>query len=516
MSDYDVLVIGAGHNGLACAAYLARAGYHVGVFEQQDVVGGAVVTREIIPGFRFDLGGSVPNSINLAPIIDELKLKEYGYEDVFLDPQFFCPYPDGSHLFLWRDVDRTCESIAALSDHDAEAYRRYARDWQPLLRVIVDAMNHSPSPFNLARTLGGGFLTRVHAPLRMAGLLAKSSAALMQTYFSNPKVRAAINWTGIQSGVGIDEPFGAMTAAWHLTYHLAGMSHARGGAGALTQAMARVITAHGGELHTNCRVAAILSRGKQAAGIRLQDGSTVSAARVVSAIHIRTTLGLLDEAVVPARKKIERLDLGNGSGMAVRLALSELPDYAALPGQPGPQHTALQWICPDLDYARRAHADFLSGRVSTDPLLGAMTFSAADPTLAPPGRHTLFLWGQYYPYELADGRDWDDLREQAADRLLDKLAEYAPNVRSAVIGRFIETPPDLERMFGLHRANITHLPMDARHMFMLRPVPEYSQYHGPLKGLYISGASTHPGGGITGQPGRNTARVILQDLARKP
>jgi phytoene dehydrogenase-like protein len=306
-----------------------------------------------------------------------------------------------------------------------------------------------------------------------------------------------------------------MTAAWHLTYHMAGMSHPRGGAGALTQAMLQMISAHGGEVHTNNRVDQIISRGKQVTGIRLHDGETVSAGKIVSAIHIQTTLGLLGESAGSARRKIDRLDLGNGSGMAVRLAVGELPNYAARPGAAGPQHIAVQWIGPDPDYARRAYADFRAGKVSANPLLAAMTFSAADATLAPRGKHTLFLWGQYFPYRLADGQHWDDLREQAAAQLLDKLVEYAPNMRSAVIDQYIETPLDLERLFGMRRANITHLPMDVQHMFMLRPALEFSQYRGPLNGLYLSGASTHPGGGITGQPGRNAARVILKDFVRE-
>ena len=516
MSDYDVILIGAGHNGLTCAGYLARAGYRVGLFERQPLVGGAVVTQDFFNGFKFDMGGSIPNMVNLAPIIEELELAKYGYSHAFLDPMLFAPYADGSHLMFWRDIEQTCESISAISAQDAEAYRRFARDCMPVMEVINESMNVSPSPLNLARTLGGGFLTRVHSPLSMANMLRLSTAALVERYFSNPKVQAAVNWTGLQSGLGIDEPFGAFATAWYLNHHSFGATHPRGGVGMLTNAMAAMIRAYGGEIHTDCPVETILSRGNRVTGIRLGNGETVSASKVVSAAHIQTTMGLLGETVATrARKKIDALELGNGLGLAVRVALNELPDYTALPGQNGPQHIALQWICPDMDYARRASADHRAGLMSAEPLLMATTISAADPEMAPPGKHTLNLWGQYFPYQLADGKNWEDLREQAAEKLLAKLAEYAPNVRSAVIDKFIDTPMDLERMFGMPRANITHLPMSLPNMFMLRPALELSQYRGPLKGLYLSGASTHPGGGITGQPGRNAAQVILRDFSKK-
>src|SRR5690606_6228178 len=265
----------------------------------------------------------------------------------------------------------------------------------------------------------------------------------------------------------------------------------------------------------------ILTRQGRAAGVETEGGIRISARAVVSGAHIHTTLRLLDQDAIPAqaRRLAERSRIGNGFGMMVRYAMRELPRYNALPSsagnEPGPEHRALQFICPSLDYLERAYADYLAGRPSTDPALIAMTFSAADPTLAPPGHHTLFLWGQYYPYELASGESWDKIAPQVADRMLAKLAEYAPKVRGAVTGHRVEHPLYLERELGLLRGNVMHLEMSIDQMFLLRPAITWGKYRGPIPGLYLTGASTHPGGGIMGAAGRNTARVVLRDLAHK-
>jgi phytoene dehydrogenase-like protein len=220
-----------------------------------------------------------------------------------------------------------------------------------------------------------------------------------------------------------------------------------------------------------------------------------------------------------AEKKnlLKKSRIGNGFGMIVRYAMNELPNYTALPspadGSAGPQHTALQFVCPDLDYLDRSYGDYLAGRPSTEPAVISMTFSAVDPTLAPPGKHTLFLWGQYYPYELASGESWDEIGQREADRMLAKLAEYAPNVSGAVNGQLVEHPLYLERTLGLLRGNVMHLEMSIDQMFMMRPALTMSNYRGPIKGLYLTGASTHPGGGIMGAAGRNAAQVILKDLS---
>lgn len=514
MSDYDAIIVGGGHNGLICAAYLAKAGYSVCVLERQAIAGGAVVTREIIPGYKFDLGGSIVSLLNLTPIVEELELGRYGYQPIFLDPIFFSPYPDGSHLMVWRDVDQTCQSIAAISPADAEAYRRFVRDWQPFLEIIIEAMHEVPSPLNLVGTFGGGLMKQLKRSGKALSHLPRSMAELLQHYFVSPKLQALMAWMGVQSGATLDEPFGAMMGGWFATYHLSGAAHPRGGVGELTQSLVRLIRAQGGEVLTNAEVSEILTNGKQVYGVRLRGGEIISASKVVSAVHIQTTLRLLTPSISSLRKKIERLNLGNGMGMALRLAVSELPRYDSYSATDGIQHTALQLLAPDMHYLRHAHQDYVAGHFSRHPALVAMTFSAIDPTLAPQNKHTLYLWGQYFPYQLAGGVDWDDVRAAAADVMLNKLFEYAPNMRSAIIDQYIETPLDIERLFEMPKANITHLPVTPTHMFFMRPTPGLSQYRGPYQGLYLSGASTHPGGGILGLPGRLAAHAVLHDLSK--
>jgi len=515
MSDYDAIIVGGGHNGLICAAYLAKAGYSVCVLERQPVAGGAVVTQEIVPGYKFDLGGSIVSLLNLTPIVEELELGRYGYQPIFLDPIFFSPYPDGSHLLIWRDVDRTCQSIASISPADAHAYRHFVRDWQPFLEIIIEAMHEVPSPLNLIGTFGSGLMKHLTRSGKALSQLPKSMVELLQHYFVSPKLQALIAWMGVQSGTTLDEPFGAMMGAWFATYHLSGAAHPRGGVGELTQSLVRLIRAQAGEMLTNAEVSEILIKGRQVYGVRLRGGEEISASKVISAVHIQTTLRLLTAFTSPFRKKIERLKLGNGLGMALRLAVSELPHYESYSAD-GIQHIALQLLAPDLQYLRRAHQDYVAGHFSKDPALVAMTFSAIDPTLAPQNKHTLYLWGQYFPYELAGDVSWDEARTEAAKVMLNKLFEYAPNMRSAIIDQYIETPLDIEHLFGMPKANITHLPVTPAHIFFMRPVPGLSQYRGPYQGLYLSGASTHPGGGILGLPGRLAAQVVLHDLSRPP
>ncbi|MCB0124213.1 MAG: NAD(P)/FAD-dependent oxidoreductase [Caldilineaceae bacterium] len=520
MADCDVLFIGAGHNALVCAGYLAQAGYRVILLERRHKVGGAVVTEEIVPGFHFDLGGSAHILIHHTPIVQDLELARYGLEYIDVDPLFFAPFPDGSHITFWKDLDRTCQSIAAIAPQDAEAYYRFIKSWQPLAEGMVNSFLAPPTAGNLIKNLilkTGNNSDRFE---RLSAILRGYGQVLRQT-FHDPRVQAAIGWMAAQSGPPPSEPLSAPFALWQPMYHQSGIRRPRGGSGMLTQALARMIQAHGGAIIAGAPVTRILTERDRAVGAETSGGIRVTSRAVVSGAHIHTTMRLLEDAPVAgqARRLAKQSRIGNGFGMIVRYAMNELPNYRALPspadGTPGEQHRALQFICPSMAYLERAYGDYLGGRPSTDPALIAMTFSAVDPTLAPPNKHTLFLWGQYYPYELANGRTWDEIGQKVADRMLAKLAEYAPNVQDAVIDQLVEHPLFLERELGLLRGNVMHLEMSIDQMFMLRPALTMSNYRGPLKGLYLTGASTHPGGGIMGAAGRNAAQVLLADLQRR-
>ena len=519
MADSDFVVVGAGHNALVCAGYLAKAGHAVHVVERRPVVGGAVVTEEVVTGFKFDLGGSAHILINHTPIVKDLQLAEYGLDYIDLDPLFFAPFPDGSHITIWRDVEQTCESIARVSERDAVAYRDFVKKWTPVAETFVDAFMNPPTLGRLAKSLVFDSMARSERAWETCRDALGSYDALIRRSFHDPRVQAVIGWMAAQSGPPPHEAVSGPLAMWHPLYHQSGMKRPRGGSGMLTQALARMIEAHGGTITIDAPVEEILVEGGRTTGVRCVDGREFRGRNVVSGAHIHTTLGMLSKEVLPAtfRKKVMKRRVGNGFGMVVRFAMEELPNYTALPTPDtcmgGAHHHALQFVCPSMDYLDTAFADYQAGRPSADPALLAMTFSKADPSLAPAGKHTLFLWGQYYPYELANGENWDDIGNREADIMLDRLAAYAPNVKGAVIDRLVETPLFLERELGLLRGNVMHLEMSSDQMFFRRPAYGAHQYRGPVPGLYFTGASTHPGGGIMGAAGRNASQVILADLA---
>jgi phytoene dehydrogenase-like protein len=305
-------------------------------------------------------------------------------------------------------------------------------------------------------------------------------------------------------------------ALWHPLYHVSGMRRPRGGSGMLTQALVHMIEAHGGTVHTSQPVTRILVEGGRAVGVETGGGERLLARRgVISGAHLHTTLRLLDGGAPPAfQQRVAKTRIGNGFGMITRFAVHELPRYAAAPtapGEIGEHHRAMQFICPDLDYLDRAYADFAAGRPSREPGLIVMTWSAVDDTLAPAGKHVMFVWAQYYPYELASGECWDDIADREADRMLEVLRPYAPNItRENEIGRLVETPLFLERELGLLRGNVMHLEMSVDQMFFMRPYLGGSGYKTPVRNLYLTGASSHPGGGIMGAAGRNAAHAILR------
>ncbi len=515
----DIIMIGAGHNALVCAGYLAKAGYSVRVLERRPKVGGAVVTEEHVPGFKFDLGGSAHILIHHTPIIQDLALESYGLHYIDIDPLFYMPFPDGTSITIWKDLEKTIESIAAVDPVDAENYREFVKTWKPMAEASVEAFMHAPTPFNLVKNLGFGSGMGADRWERLSDLI-RGYGQMLRGQFEHEKVPALIAWMAAQSGPPPTEPFSAPFAIWHPMYHESGMKRPRGGSGELTQALRRMIEAHGGEVHTETPVAKIIVEAGRAVGVETADGETFRAGKaVISGAHIYTTMKMLG-ADMPSKAEtlLNKSRIGNGFGMIVRHAMRELPDYIATPsenGAPGPQHRAMQFICPTMSYLDAAYGDYLAGRPSGNPALISMTFSAVDPTLAPDGQHTMFLWGQYYPYEMANGANWDDIEEEIADHMLDTLAQYAPNVKEAVIDRLIETPLYLERELGLLRGNVMHLEMSVDQMFMMRPALTMSNYRAPVKGLYLTGASTHPGGGIMGSAGRNAAQVVLHDLQPK-
>jgi len=508
----DVLIIGGGHNGLVAAGYLAKAGLKVTVLERRAVVGGACVTEEIHPGFHVSSTSYVVSMFR-PQLIRELELERFGYRTIAFDPQFFAPFPDGKHLFIWQDTERTVQEIARFSKRDAEAYRRWGEFWDGLAEIVEPTVLAPPPPIaDLA-----GMFRGPEAEEILRSLLLKSAADLLDEYFESPYVKAALVPGAIAGSLA-----GPMTpgTAFILGHHAFGevngirgaWGYVVGGIGGLTQALARAAEHFGATVLTGASVRRILHRDGRAIGVELEDGHTWEAKALLATTDPhRTFLRLVGRDALPAEfvRGIERFQL-RGAALKVNLALRELPDFTALPGKRGPQHEGLIGLGPTIEYIERAYDDAKHGIPSREPYLEIALQSVVDPTVAPPGQHTCSISIKYAPYQLARGH-WDDLKERYGDTVLDVFARYAPNIREAVIARQVVSPLDMEREFGLTHGDVFHGMILPGQMFSFRPVPGWSQYRTPLKGLYLGGSGAHPGGGILGAPGYNAAQAILED-----
>lgn len=525
-TEYDVAIIGGGHNGLVCAAYLARAGRRVVVLERRHLVGGAAVTEEPWPGFRVSTASYVVSLLQ-EKIVRDLDLPRHGYEVYPLDPAYFTPFPDGRGILIWDEPHRAAEEIARFSRHDADAYLRYSRDLDRLADFVRPLLLQTPpgmEPRSLddvgdAISFGAYLLRHRRIIPEVIDLMTMSVADFLDRYFLDEAVKGALCPGGVIGMWG-----GPMSpgSAYVLLHHRmgdvngirGGWGFVRGGMGGVSEAIAAAAREAGAEIRTTAPVASVDMRNGRANGVLLSDGTWIKARAVASGIHPRTTFfDLVGREHLPGDlvTEIERFRT-RGSSAKVNLALSELPDFLARPGtELDLQHPEFI-ISPSIEYVERAWDDAKLGRPSERPLLDCVIPTTKDRTLAPDGTHILTAFVQYAPYDLAGGRSWDQERDALGDTVVDTIAEYAPNVKQAVIHREVVTPVDLEERFGLLGGNIFQGEMALDQLFSMRPAVQAGAYRTPVRGLYLCGSGTHPGGGVMGAPGHNAARTILRDL----
>ncbi len=528
-NSFDVVLIGSGHNGLITAAYLARAGYRVCVLERQQSIGGAVCTETMFRsdrfpgGFRIDVGSSVHIMIHQTGILEELELDRYGLEYVEMDPIMSYPMPDGNGVIhFFQDVDRTLESIARVAPEDVENYRRFVDYWGKVNRSVFKAFMKPPT----GRGMGWELLKSRIRGEKMFGetgqidgirSVLSSYGKVVEDSFENPWLKTAMIWFAAQSGPTPDMTATADFAGWQAMLHQSGAKHPKGGSGALTQALAKLIEEHGGVIRTGEPVASIEIEEGRARGVLTRSNEWIKADLVVSNAHVQTTMLQLvgrEHLKDSMLQSVENINIGNGFGMVIRCAVEELPRYTASPEDPF-IHNGMQLLAPSRQYLEDAIADYYRKQPPEQPAVLAMTFSKIDPDVAPSGGHTLFAWAQWHPYELRDGGSWDEIREREADKIYEVVCRYAPNMEGKLIERYIQTPLDIERRHGMLRGNVMHLEMTLDQMFMFRPTPELSRYETPIKNLYLSSASCHPGGGVFGAAGYNAAHVILDRFGAK-
>jgi len=522
---YDVIVIGGGHNGLTCAAYLARAGRKVLVLERRHVLGGAAVTEEVFPGFKFSVCSYVVSLLR-PEVIRELDLPRHGMELLPLDGTM-TPMPNGDYLWRVNDHDKTRREIARHSRLDAEAYDEYGKAMVEMGRFAKPIMGMLPpdptslDPRGLLELLGMGKRfrdMRFHDKVNQVQLLTMSAVDFLDQWFETDVLKATMSASGIiGTFLGVRSPGTAYVLLHHYMGEIDGAFRSwglsRGGTGAVSNAIAAAAREFGAEIRTEAAVAQILSKNGRATGVALANGDEIRAKVVVSSVDPNLTfLKFMNERDLPGDfvDGVKRYKYRGSSGK-VNLALDALPNFTCLPGA-GPHLRGAISISPSVDYMERAYDDAKYGKFSQRPYMDMVIPSLTDPSVAPPGKHVMSCFVQYAPYHLRDGV-WDDRQREAfGDAVIDTIAEYAPNIRDIILHRQVLTPLDIEREFGLTEGNIFQGELTLEQLFFLRPVPGYAQYATPIDRLYMCGSATHPGGGIMGAPGRNAATRILKDV----
>ena len=518
---YDAIVIGGGHNGLTAAAYLGRAGRKVLVLERRHIVGGAAVTEEVFPGFHFSVCSYVVSLLR-PEIIRELDLPRHGLEILPLDGTF-TPMPSGDYLWRVNDHAKTRRDIARHSKLDAEAYDEYGKAMVEMARFVKPILNMTPpdpltlDPRELMKLLFLGKRFRALADgdrYNQVQLMTMSAIDFLDQWFETDVLKATMSASGIiGTFLGVRSPGTAYVLLHHYMGEIDGAfrswGFARGGTGAISNAIASAAREAGVEIRTDTSVARIVTRNGQATGVVLTNGDELSAGMVLSSVDPNLTFltfmdakDLPDDFVDDVRRYKYR-----GSSGKVNLALDALPDFTCLPG-PGPHLRGAISISPSVDYMERAYDQAKYGEFSRRPYIDMVIPTLTDPSVAPAGKHILSCFVQYAPYKLAAGT-WDDQREAFGDAVIDTIAEHAPNIRDIILHRQVLTPLDLEREFGLTEGNIFQGELTLEQLFFLRPAPGWAQYATPIKNLWMCGSATHPGGGIMGAPGRNAALKIL-------
>ncbi|MGJ4948220.1 phytoene desaturase family protein [Bradyrhizobium sp. HKCCYLS20291] len=527
MNETDVVIIGAGHNGLTCAAYLAKAGLRVHVVERRKVVGGAAVTEEFHPGFRNSVASYTVSLLN-PQVIADLGLHEHGLEIVERRAQNFLPAPDGRYLLTGEG--RTHDSVARLSGRDAEAIGPFSARLEAIADVLRSFVLRAPpnlvpqfglsairEAFNALGTANTLRALSLEQQRDLLDLFTRSAGEMLDEIFETDLVKALFGFDAIVGNYA--SPYAA-GSAYVMLHHAFGevngkkgvWGHAIGGMGAITQAMARALKQLGTLVEVESGVREVMIERDRAVGVVLEDGRVIRARYVVGNVNPK----LLYTRLVPAGALppdfLSRIkNWRNGSGtFRMNVALSALPSFTALPGT-GDHLSAGIILAPSLQYMDRAYLDARAHGWSRDPVVELLIPSTLDATLAPPGQHVASLFCQHVAPELPDGRSWDDHRDEVADLMIATVDRYAPGFAASVLGRQILSPLDLERQFGLLGGDIFHGALTLNQLFSARPMLGHADYRSPVKGLYHCGSGSHPGGGVTGAPGHNAAQAILAD-----